>query len=380
MSGIVITNLAKWFGNVAAVRDVNLEIEKGEFLVLLGPSGCGKTTTLRCVAGVEQPTGGEIHLSDVCVYSEVLNIDVPPKQRNTGMVFQNYALYPHMTVFQNVAFGLKMRHAPKSEIVPLVREALQLVDLDGFEDRYPKQLSGGQQQRVAVARTVVKRPDVLLFDEPLSNLDPKLRVSLRAHLRRLHTKMGATSLYVTHDQNEAMILADRIAVMDRGEILQIGTANEIYHFPETTTVAAFTGNPKANLIVGDIHRAEDRLILIPEPDPYCFVELPGECGRFGNQQVVFHVRPEDIAINREPGPDDGRLTVMVVMPEGADTLVHLMFQESSAQLVVKAPAFDFLDLRPGQEVAVSFNKGNIYNPDTERLVGSFGHSEMPTAV
>jgi ABC-type sugar transport system ATPase subunit len=314
----------------------------------------------------------------MCVFSDRKDIDIPPKQRNTGMVFQNYALYPHMTVFENVAFGLKMRGAPKSEIATLVREALELVDLDGFEDRYPKQLSGGQQQRVAVARTVVKRPDVLLFDEPLSNLDPKLRVSLRAHLKRLHAKMEATSLYVTHDQSEAMVLADRIAVMDRGEIVQIGTSFEIYHFPETASVASFTGNPKTNLVIGDIHRAEERLIFIPEPDQYCFIGLEEDCRQFSGQQVMFHIRPEDISINRTPGPDDGRLQVMAVMPEGADTLVHLMFADNSTQLLVKGPASEFLDLRPGREVSVSFHRGNIYSPVTERLIGSFGYSEMPT--
>jgi len=374
MAGIVINDLSKYFGDVMAVKNVSLHVEEGEFLVLLGPSGCGKTTTLRCIAGVERPTGGEIYLGDRCVFSELRDVDVAPKDRNAGLVFQNYALYPHMTVEQNIAFGLKTRKFPKDIIPGRIKEVLHLVDMEGYEDRYPRQLSGGQQQRVAVARMIVARPSTLLFDEPLSNLDPKLRVSLRAHLRALHGRMGATSVYVTHDQSEAMILADRIAVMQKGEIVQIGNGDTIYHFPETISVAEFTGNPKANLIEGEVHRSENNTLLIPEADPYCIFRIHEECSTFAGLKVMIHVKPEDVDILQSSAEDEGWLKVLAVMPQGPDVLVHLRFGDREGQIIVRGSQAEYLELKQDQEVRLRFRRGNVYSLETRRIIGSFGYN------
>ena len=265
MSGIELHGIGKRFGRVTVLEQLELEVKQGEFLVLLGPSGCGKSTLLRCVAGLETPDRGFVSLGGRCVFSSREQIDYPAREREIGMVFQNFALYPHMNVFQNVAFGLKVRKLAKDQITGRVREALRMVDLAGFERRKPKHLSGGRQQRVALARTVAARPRYLLFDEPLSSLDPKLRA--------LHQQLGTTSLYVTHDQHEAMVLGDRIAVLQDGAIAQCDPPQRVYHQPATAKVAQFTAAPKTNLITGEIDDAGDRLLLIPDRDKFCFLRL-----------------------------------------------------------------------------------------------------------
>ena len=374
MPSIEIRNLTKIYGAaVSALKGIDLSVADGEFLVILGPSGCGKTTTLRCVAGLEQPASGSIHFGERCVYSESDGIDLPPRERNVGMIFQNYALYPHMTVFDNVAFGLKVRKLSKPEITRRVQEALSVVELTGFEKRRPKQLSGGQQQRVAVARTIAADPDILLFDEPLSNLDPELRVSVRTQLRKVHDRIGATSLFVTHDQQEAMILADRMAVMDRGSIVQIDHPQRIYSFPATPYVAEFTGNPKTNLIKGEVHVTEGRALLVPERDPYCFIPLPESALQHRGRQVIFHVRPEDLEIVRQPTEDEGSLPVIAVMQEGAQTYVHLRYGDGTAQLIAKGSPTDFREIARGSRVGLRFRRGNIFDPETEQLADSFGY-------
>jgi len=236
MARVRLSEVSKSFGNVEAVRELSLEIAEGEFFSLLGPSGCGKTTTLRLIAGFELPDHGKIHFTgDEVTYKS-------PNQRNTGMVFQNYALFPHLTVFENVAFGLRARKASKSEIESRVREALALVELTGFGMRPVTQLSGGQQQRVALARALAIKPAILLLDEPLSNLDAKLRRSTRAELKRLQRRLGITTIYVTHDQEEALALSDRLAVMYDGRLMQMGTPEEIYHSPSKLFVMSFIGD------------------------------------------------------------------------------------------------------------------------------------------
>ena len=240
MSELRIAHLCKKFGNQTVVDDLNLVVHSGEMVSLLGPSGCGKTTTLRMIAGLEQPTSGSITLDG----RELTT--VPPHKRNVGLVFQNYALFPHLNVFDNVAFGLRRHKVPKNEIGPRVKEALKTVQLEGFEKRMPSQLSGGQQQRVALARTLVLQPRLVLFDEPLSNLDAKLRSQLRVEIRKLQQKFGFTGIFVTHDQEEAMVLSDRIAVMNRGRIAQIGTPRQIYTQPADPFVADFVG--ESNLL------------------------------------------------------------------------------------------------------------------------------------
>src|ERR1700750_2515773 len=242
MAQVTLRKVVKKYDEVEAVSAIDLDIADKEFVVLVGPSGCGKSTTLRMIAGLEDITGGEI-----AVDGEVVN-DVPPKDRDMAMVFQNYALYPHMTVYQNMSFGLRLKHYPKAEIESRIDEAARMLDIVELVDRKPKQLSGGQRQRVAMGRAIVRNPKVFLFDEPLSNLDAKLRVQMRIEIKKVHQKVRTTTVYVTHDQVEAMTLADRVVVMNKGKIEQIGTPNELYHNPATRFVAGFIGSPAMNFL------------------------------------------------------------------------------------------------------------------------------------
>src|SRR5476649_546030 len=242
MAQVTLKKLVKNYDDTPAVRGIDLAIADKEFVVLVGPSGCGKSTTLRMIAGLEDITGGEILIGD-----EVVN-DVPPKDRDIAMVFQNYALYPHMTVYENMSFGLRLKKFPKAEIKQRVDNAARILDITELLDRKPRQLSGGQRQRVAMGRAIVRNPKVFLFDEPLSNLDAKLRVQMRTEIKKVHQKVKTTTVYVTHDQVEAMTLADRVVVMNKGLIEQVGTPNDLYHFPATRFVAGFIGSPSMNFI------------------------------------------------------------------------------------------------------------------------------------
>src|SRR5438874_11898268 len=242
MAEVALRNVSKKYDEVEAVRNVNLEIPDKEFLVLVGPSGCGKSTTLRMIAGLEEASGGEIFIG-----TEKVN-DVPPKDRDIAMVFQNYALYPHMTVFENMSFGLRLRRVPKREIRERVEHAAKILDITDLLQRRPKQLSGGQRQRVAMGRAIVRNPKVFLFDEPLSNLDAKLRVQMRTEIKKVHQKVRTTTVYVTHDHIEPMTLADRVVVMNGGKIEQVGTPNDLYHSPATQFVAGFIGSPAMNMV------------------------------------------------------------------------------------------------------------------------------------
>ena len=247
---IIIKNLTKRFGDVAAVNNVSLEIEPGSFLTLLGPSGCGKTTLLRCISGLEDPDEGEIYIGDKLVFSSRTGISMPAGARDLGLMFQNYALWPHMTVYKNITFALEIRKMSKPEMDKRVKEALAYVQMDGYEDRYPREMSGGQQQRIALARILAYRPRVFLMDEPLSNLDARLRMDMRGELKRMHHLVGATTIYVTHDQVEALTMSSKIAVMRQGVIQQLDTPDRVYHFPANLFVADFIGNPKVNLLEG----------------------------------------------------------------------------------------------------------------------------------
>ncbi len=373
MGGVSVTGLWKDFGGTPVLKDVSLEAPDGKCLVLLGPSGCGKTTTLRCIAGLETPSAGEIALGEELVFSKRAGVDVAPRDRGIGFVFQNGAIYPHMSVYQNVAFKLRLRHAPESGIRQSVLEALRLVDLEGFENRSPRELSGGQRQRVALARALVNRPGTLLCDEPLSNLDPPLRGSLRSQLMALQRRVGATMVYVTHDQSEAMLIADTIAVVDKGEILQVGTPAEIYEMPQTVAVAALTGELQTNLIAGEVHNAEGRTLLVPRADPWLFIRLRDDCRRFGGEQVIFNVRPEDLELLPVPSEDEGTARVLAVMPRGSDYVVHLRLGERLGQMVATGTGVECEKLRPGQPVGVRFRRGTIYDAGTGRLVSFFGY-------
>src|SRR3984893_7237140 len=298
MSGVSIRNLVKTYGTAPAVNDIDLEIAEGEFIVLLGPSGCGKTTTLRCIAGLEQVSGGEIHMGGKLVSSP--QVSVPPEKREIGMVFQSYAIWPHMTVSENVAFGLKLKKLPKDEVRTRVQRALALVGLNQFGDRGASQFSGGQQQRVARARAIVLEPGVLLFDEPLSNLDAKLRERMRFELRQLQKRLGVTSVYVTHDQQEAMVIADRVVLMNESRIDQIGSPIDIYQRPSSRFGAEFIG--LANIVEGTVvgNGATTRVQL---PGG---IELESSTPGFArNQKVDVMCRPEDLRLSpeRPEGPN-----------------------------------------------------------------------------
>ena len=332
MSPVVIDNLVKLYPDksgkgVRAVNGISLSVADGEFMVLVGPSGCGKSTTLRMIAGLEEITGGSISIA-----GRVVN-DIQPKDRDIAMVFQNYALYPHMSVYDNMAFGLKLRNFPREEIDVRVREAAAMLGLEPYLDRRPKALSGGQRQRVAVGRAIVRKPKVFLFDEPLSNLDAKMRVSMRTEIARIHARLGATMIYVTHDQVEAMTMGDRICVMKDGDIMQVAEPLELYDRPANLFVAGFIGSPPMNLFPGTLQPTEGGLQFVetnPSGSPLSF-RLPATfaaagAGRAG-QPVVLGLRPEHVhdaanfAANSATG--NAEVRVEVAEPMGAETYLHL---------------------------------------------------------
>jgi iron(III) transport system ATP-binding protein len=298
MAFIEVRNLLKRFGKVVAVNHVDLEIQKGEMLTLLGPSGCGKTTTLRCIAGLEKPEEGDIIIDGKSMLAQGF---VPPSRRGIGMVFQNYAVWPHMKVFNNVAYGLKLQKLPSRTIRDMVGNVLDLVGLGGLNDRYPGQLSGGQQQRVALARALVRNPKVLLLDEPLSNLDAKLREKMRFEIKSLVRRMGITAVYVTHDQAEAMVISDRIAVMDAGNVVQIGSAREIYERPADRFVADFIGT--MNFIPGEVIEVldETRMVRVKtEFSERLLCTLSDGMHPKTGERLYASIRPEDVQLFPDP--------------------------------------------------------------------------------
>ena len=310
MASVGIRGVKKQFGAVQIIHGVDIDIEDGEFVVLVGPSGCGKSTLLRMIAGLEQISGGEISIGGKTVNN------LPPKERDIAMVFQNYALYPHMTVHDNMAFSMKLRNAAASEIEARVEQASDILGLKPYLDRYPRQLSGGQRQRVAMGRAIVRDPQVFLFDEPLSNLDAKLRVQMRTEIKALHQRLKTTSIYVTHDQVEAMTMADRIVVMHDGIVEQIGSPLELYDYPANQFVAGFIGSPAMNFIPGTLRRADGQAWV--ESDGDIRLPLPPLGGGRDGQKVVYGVRPEHLTLD----PGGVAATVSVVEPTGADTFVY----------------------------------------------------------
>jgi len=318
MARVEFKDVVKRYGDVTVITDLNLEIEDHEFMVLVGPSGCGKSTALRMIAGLEEITEGIITIGD-----RVVN-DLAPKERDIAMVFQSYALYPHMTVGENMAFGLRLRKTPKEEIDRRVQDAAEILSLQPYLDRKPKALSGGQRQRVAVGRAIVRNPSVFLFDEPLSNLDAKLRVQMRAEITKLQQRLGTTTVYVTHDQIEAMTMGHRIAVMSAGDLMQVGTPLEVYETPQNVFVAQFIGTPPMNLmrarLSSDGDRIEGHELNLPVPEG-----LRHATRSRAGKEVVLGLRPEDIV---EPGPQaQGEtspltMTVEVVEPLGYEVVAY----------------------------------------------------------
>ncbi|QCI66001.1 ABC transporter ATP-binding protein [Phreatobacter stygius] len=330
MAGVTLSNIVKRYDDVEAVRGINLDIADHEFVVLVGPSGCGKSTTLRMIAGLEDISDGEIAID-----GDVVN-DVPPKDRDIAMVFQNYALYPHMTVAENMSFGLRLKHFPKAEIKQRVDEAARILDITELLNRKPKALSGGQRQRVAMGRAIVRHPKVFLFDEPLSNLDAKLRVQMRTEIKKVHLRVRTTTVYVTHDQVEAMTLADRVVVMNHGRIEQIGPPNELYHQPKTRFVAGFIGSPAMNFIPARLEEASGGL-RIRLTDTIALALPEAKAARYrphlGKTELLLGLRPEHITetdAHMAPGKEPFQVKLDVIEPMGNETLVY--FAIEGAQL------------------------------------------------
>ena len=324
MSKIVLTGINKYYGTNRVLKDVDLTIEDGEFMTLLGPSGCGKTTTLRVIAGLEKPQSGSIVMDGKRIVNAAESFFAPPAKRGLNLVFQSYALWPHMTVFDNVAFGLRVKHTPKDEIKKLVESALSRMQIGEYAGRYPSELSGGQQQRVAIARAIATPVELLLLDEPLSNLDAKLRVDMRSELKRLHEEMGTTIIYVTHDQVEALTLSTRIAVFFNGHIEQVASPMSLYQNPASVRIAEFIGNPKINLTGGKAKRTEAGLevesafgnFTFQKSD--CTDKIPD-----GTFDCRIGFRPEEVTVSRTASKGAVECRVYSSMPAGSETLIRL---------------------------------------------------------
>jgi multiple sugar transport system ATP-binding protein len=338
---VVLEGIYKRFGNVTAVKDFDLHIADEEFMVFVGPSGCGKTTTLRMIAGLEEISEGVLKIGD-----RVVN-DVPPKDRDIAMVFQNYALYPHMNVHQNMSFGLRLRKTPKAEIERRVGEAAKLLQIDHLLERRPRELSGGQRQRVALGRAIVREPKVFLMDEPLSNLDAKLRVEMRASIKKLHLRLGVTTVYVTHDQVEAMTMGTRIVVMKDGLIQQVANPIELYDKPVNKFVAGFIGSPAMNFLVGNVQNGR---LMSPEFDIKPVGELAEKIAPFNGKKVYVGIRPENLDLPGGKIPEKQNIikaSVEVVEPLGAET--HILASVGGDQTLV-ARVDPHARVQPGDKV------------------------------
>ncbi|HXF45716.1 MAG TPA: sn-glycerol-3-phosphate ABC transporter ATP-binding protein UgpC [Burkholderiaceae bacterium] len=343
MASVTIRNVQKYFGGTHVIRGVSIDIADGEFAVLVGPSGCGKTTLLRMIAGLEEITDGEILIGE-----RVVN-RVPPKERDIAMVFQNYALYPHMKVRDNMAFSLLLAKRPKQEIEARVNKAAGILGLTELLDRYPRQLSGGQRQRVAMGRAIVREPQVFLFDEPLSNLDAKLRVQMRTEIKALHQRLQTTSVYVTHDQIEAMTMADKIVVMNGGRVEQIGTPLELYDNPANLFVAGFIGSPAMNFLPG---RIADAAVAVGEQVQ---VPAPRAAAVQAGREVIVGVRPEHLAVSADGGVP---AEIVVVEPTGADTQIFCRVAGRDVTAVVR----ERHEFRPGEIVRLRAQLTYLFDP------------------
>ena len=354
MANVSLRDVFKTFGKTEVIHGISFDIDDGEFIVLLGPSGCGKSTVLRMIAGLETITNGEIAID-----GQIVN-RLEPADRDIAMVFQNYALYPHMSVFKNMAYGLKIRRMPKAEIYKRVRAAAEILELTEFLNRKPRQLSGGQRQRVAMGRCIVREPKVFLFDEPLSNLDAKLRVQMRLELRNLHDRLKVTSIYVTHDQVEAMTLGHRLVVINDGYAEQIGTPLDVYEKPATKFVAGFIGSPAMNFLDARIS-TDDQCVEIPGD-----VRLALNDGRMlsqGGKKVTIGIRPEHFELT-----DDGADTIQLVVDHvellGADTLVYGRFSKDKNLLTIRLPDIHHFDRKTVLSFSVSPEKIHIFDRET----------------
>ena len=365
MATLKFNNICKVYGkDTVAVKDFNLEVKDHEFIVFVGPSGCGKSTTLRMLAGLEEISSGELYIDDVLIN------DVQPKKRDIAMVFQSYALYPHMTVYENMAFALKIRKIPKAEIDERVKEVASILGLTEYLNRKPKALSGGQCQRVALGRAIVRRPKVFLMDEPLSNLDAKLRVTMREEIVRIHEKVGATTIYVTHDQTEAMTMASRIVIMKTGIVQQIGTPKEVYSYPANTFVAQFIGSPSMNLFNGTYDNGKftfngTNSITIDIPK-----EHQEKLKDYSGKQLIVGIRPEDISLDpamlKKYSHDTISIDSQVVELLGHDLVIY---SDVDGQKIIVKTLADY-DIKAHQDVkvAICMNKIHYFDPDTTNRI------------
>ena len=369
MSRIELKHIDKFYGNNHVLRDINLTIEDGDFMTLLGPSGCGKTTTLRVVSGLEKPQNGTMTIDGVEMINAADAYYAEPSKRGLNLVFQSYALWPHMTVYDNVAFGLKIQKMSKSEIEQRVMDSLKMMRIEMYRDRYPTELSGGQQQRVAIARAVASSPKLLLLDEPLSNLDAKQRIDMRAELQRLHRELGTTIIYVTHDQVEALTMSTKIALFKEGALNQVATPMELYNNPIDLQAADFIGNPRINLLDGTAEMVNGQLVVKSDLGSHTFPAdhlTDEEKPASGEFECVLAIRPEQVIISREPVEGAIPVTVYASQPAGSETIVTL-----------KAGRDEFLAKEIGQQyygidehvyAIIDQDKINVYNKATTRLI------------
>ncbi len=366
MAQVTLKNISKIYAaGVLAVKDAELAVESREFLVIVGPSGCGKSTLLRMVAGLEEASSGEIWIGN-----KLVNL-VPPKDRDIAMVFQNYALYPHMTVFENMAFGLRLRGYNKHEITQRVHEAANILNIEPLLHRKPKELSGGERQRVAVGRAIVRKPLVFLFDEPLSNLDAKMRVQMRSEIRKLHLRLQTTMIYVTHDQTEAMTMGDRIVVMNKAVIQQVADPLTIYEHPANRFVASFIGSPPMNFLTGTIARSGQSLFFNEGRFRLRIVdEMAARLLAYENKPVVFGIRPEDLYdklfITDAPTDCIVTSTVELVEPLGAEVYLHLRVGQHA--LIARVGPHDRPEVNQDIDLVFDMGKAHFFDTKTEQAI------------
>ena len=367
MPEIILKNLTKTFGSVKAVDNLDLTIEDRDFVTLLGPSGCGKTTTLRMISGLETPTVGEIIIGGRVVFSSEKQINLSPDKRDVGLLFQNYALWPHMTVYQNISFGLENMKWSKEEIRKRVKEMGDLVKISDLLDRYPSELSGGQQQRVAIARTLAPNPKVLLMDEPLSNLDAKLRMEMRAELKRLHREIESTVVYVTHDQLEAMTLATKVCLLEEGVLQQYAPPLVIYDQPSNIFVGDFIGNPSMNFVDARVSEVDGDKATLEASEITLEMDFRSREGELkSGDEVIIGLRPEDIALNPESGANT--CTIYSTLPSGMETVVRAKIRNTMFSIV----AFGRVDFDVDSKMEISFPSRNylLFDKATKKKLGA----------
>jgi len=366
MAQISLQNVSKTYkGNVKAVENINLGIENKEFLVIVGPSGCGKSTTLRMIAGLEEVSEGKIWIGN-----KIVN-DVPAKDRNIAMVFQNYALYPHMTVFENMSFGLKLKRYPKEEIKNRVNEASEILGINKFLTRKPKQLSGGERQRVALGRAIVRKPEVFLFDEPLSNLDAKMRVQMRTEIHKLRLRLQTTFVYVTHDQTEAMTLGDRIVVMRNGKVQQCADPIEVYDNPANKFVSSFIGSPPINLMEGRIIKKERKYYFDEGNFQVKIVQkMYDDIAPYEGKEITFGIRAEDIHdklfVSEAPPENTINAACEVVEPMGSE--VYLYLNSGKHTFIAKVGAHDRPEINKDMSLVLDMSKVHFFDKETEKTI------------